>query len=96
MIVTNKTLIKPLKINNNEVIIKYDNLTANKFELSFKNNINTFHSKLYVYYNEGEYMFGEYSEYRNFFINLDYLNIKQQIFIFLLKNNTNIDQLLNY
>ena len=91
MIIYDKTLIKPFKINGKYIIIKYDNWNPNNYELYFDDGINSVYSKLYIYNLENQYYFGEYIEYRNVFTDLANINIHQKIFDFLLKNTTNVE-----
>jgi hypothetical protein len=90
MFIYDKSQVKPLKINGKNVIIKYDDLTSNKYELYFDNEVSNFHSKIYVYNTGTQYIFGEYIEYRNIFKDLANIDINQNIFNFLLKNTTNV------
>lgn len=90
MKIYDKTLVKPLKINDKFIIIRYDDWTPNKYELYYGDEDSSPHPKLHVYNLNNQYIFGEYIEYRSIFMDLSNLNIQQKIFEFLLKNTTNI------
>ena len=93
MFIYDKSQVKPLKINGKNVIIKYDDLTSNKYELYFDNEVTNFHSKIYVYNTGTQYIFGEYIEYRNKFRDLSNLNIENKIFSFMLGRMTNVSEI---
>ena len=89
MKINNKSLVKPFKINNKYVIIRYGDWNPNTYELYLEDEPESPHPILYIYGPSSNYIFGQYDESRSIFIDLDEQNIKQKIWNLLLETATN-------